>query len=181
MTLCIKISYIPYRSSLSSSFEPPQVHAVFQSLCPSSGLSLGLASAQKTLASEAASITTGSAHSSHPHHHPHPVALDHPMALMAPHTNLIDPGLLRWLLQDGAVVAGNRGVGSSSSAERQGCHAAAGPSSSSHFQCVDILVATPGRLMAHLNFTPGFTLQHLRCGTIHLTSYALKLPFRCNK
>ena len=27
---------------------------------------------------------------------------------------------------------------------------------------VDILVATPGRLMAHLKGTPGATLQHLR-------------------
>lgn len=27
---------------------------------------------------------------------------------------------------------------------------------------VDILVATPGRLMDHINFTKGFTLQHLR-------------------
>ena len=28
--------------------------------------------------------------------------------------------------------------------------------------CVDILVATPGRLMAHLKGTPGATLDHLR-------------------
>lgn len=28
--------------------------------------------------------------------------------------------------------------------------------------CVDILVATPGRLMAHLQHTPGFSLRHLR-------------------
>ena len=27
---------------------------------------------------------------------------------------------------------------------------------------VDILVATPGRLMAHMKGTPGATLQHLR-------------------
>lgn len=27
---------------------------------------------------------------------------------------------------------------------------------------VDILIATPGRLMAHLQGTPGFTLSHLR-------------------
>lgn len=27
---------------------------------------------------------------------------------------------------------------------------------------VDILVATPGRLMDHINLTKGFTLQHLR-------------------
>ncbi len=28
--------------------------------------------------------------------------------------------------------------------------------------CVDILVATPGRLMAHMKGTPGATLEHLR-------------------
>jgi ATP-dependent RNA helicase DDX51/DBP6 len=27
---------------------------------------------------------------------------------------------------------------------------------------VDVLVATPGRLMAHLRSTPGASLQHLR-------------------
>ena len=27
--------------------------------------------------------------------------------------------------------------------------------------CVDVLVATPGRLIAHLEHTPGFTLDHL--------------------
>lgn len=29
-------------------------------------------------------------------------------------------------------------------------------------RCADVLVATPGRLMAHLKQTPGFTLKHLR-------------------
>ena len=28
--------------------------------------------------------------------------------------------------------------------------------------CVDILVATPGRLVDHINFTPGFNLSQLR-------------------
>jgi hypothetical protein len=28
--------------------------------------------------------------------------------------------------------------------------------------CVDVLIATPGRLMAHLSHTPGFTLAHLK-------------------
>jgi ATP-dependent RNA helicase DDX51/DBP6 len=45
--------------------------------------------------------------------------------------------------------------------------------------CVDILVATPGRLMDHLRNTKGFTLQHL----YYLVSYTfltllLPLPFK---
>ena len=41
-----------------------------------------------------------------------------------------------------------------------GCSADAGAAGCS--SGVDILVATPGRLMAHLRGTPGATLQHLR-------------------
>eukprot|EP00955_Chlamydomonas_euryale_P106804 365727-Chlamydomonas_euryale.AAC.2 len=29
-------------------------------------------------------------------------------------------------------------------------------------ECVDVLVATPGRLIAHMQSTPGFTLRHLK-------------------
>lgn len=38
---------------------------------------------------------------------------------------------------------------------------------------VDVLVATPGRLMAHLQSTPGFTLRHLK--------YLVRRPSLCNQ
>lgn len=39
---------------------------------------------------------------------------------------------------------------------------------------VDILVATPGRLMDHINNTKGFTLEHLR---YLVSKNTLELPF----
>lgn len=40
---------------------------------------------------------------------------------------------------------------------------------------VDILIATPGRLMDHLTHTPNFTLQHLRFMVRALLSYSTLL------
>ena len=110
---------------------------MFQPLCAASGLTLGLASAQRSLAVEAAALTsTGHAHLSASRLLPS----DSPLSLMGnAGGGTLDAALLGCLL----LPSGGAGLAA--------------------VQCVDVLVATPGRLVAHLQGTPGFTLKHLRC------------------
>ena len=115
---------------------------MFQPLCAASGLTLGLASAQRSLAIEAAALTSpGHAHLSASRLLPS----DSPLSLMGnAGGGALDAALLGCLLLPGAAGGGGTGLAA--------------------VQCVDVLVATPGRLVAHLQGTPGFTLKHLRWG-----------------
>eukprot|EP00197_Chlamydomonas_leiostraca_P015958 CAMPEP_0202884200 /NCGR_PEP_ID=MMETSP1391-20130828/40555_1 /ASSEMBLY_ACC=CAM_ASM_000867 /TAXON_ID=1034604 /ORGANISM="Chlamydomonas leiostraca, Strain SAG 11-49" /LENGTH=378 /DNA_ID=CAMNT_0049567343 /DNA_START=12 /DNA_END=1145 /DNA_ORIENTATION=- len=51
-------------------------------------------------------------------------------------------------------------------------------STSGRDKSVDILVATPGRLMAHLQHTPGFTLKHLRYLVVDETDRLLRQSYQ---
>lgn len=110
-----------------------QVFRVFQTLAPAVGLRVGLAAAAAPVAAEAAALMTG----------------------------LPGSGF-----EAGSVAASAPALLSGPS--ECGWHArlAAGPGlgpGSGHSGCaVDVLVATPGRLMAHLRGTPGVSLEHLR-------------------
>ncbi|KAF5837997.1 P-loop containing nucleoside triphosphate hydrolase protein [Dunaliella salina] len=126
-----------------------QVHSVFAQLCPAVGLSLGLAAAQVSLPAEAQELMGNG------HHQRSPLTQCRPGLL---------PGQLPPSLEDESeeagwgvhmqrVQQGLSGMGQGRGHEGWG---AVGQGS------VDVLVATPGRLMAHLSHTPGFTLDHLR-------------------
>ena len=136
-----------------------QVHAVFQSLCPSVGLSLGLAAAQKTLAAEGTALTSSSLS---PFACAHPLPLSSPLSLLGPRIapeggdvgRLINPSLLASLMSSSSTATG----GMAGAEHSNGSSSDLGPAA----QFVDVLVATPGRLMAHLQGTPGFTLSHLK-------------------
>lgn len=111
-----------------------QVHAVFAQLCPAVGLTLGLAAAQAPLPAEAHALM---GRQGHPTAHP---AARHAAAC-----------------EDGSgLPEGGAGHGGQEEAGGLGWGGVAGQG------CVDVLVATPGRLMAHMQHTRGFTLDHLR-------------------
>lgn len=50
--------------------------------------------------------------------------------------------------------------------------------SHTHTPLADILVATPGRLIAHLEGTPGFTLRHLRFLVVDETDRLLRQAYQ---
>ena len=148
---------------------------MFQALCPSVGLTLGLASAQRTLAAEASTLTSALLP---PFSVTHPLPLDSPLSLLGPRIaggRLMDPSLMACLMaaessaprvaSSVAVDLGMEWHHPLGQAGRGGdplsCVAPPPPPGPAA-QCVDILVATPGRLMAHLQGTPGFTLSHLK-------------------
>ena len=126
-----------------------QVYDLVARLCSAVGLKASLAAAQASLASEAAAIMGP------------PLAAaplctrsrrtrrraDGPACSSAatPHT-LAEDHQGQPVLLEGADEEDEEGGGVDVGVARR---------------CVDVLVATPGRLMAHLHQTPGFTLRHL--------------------
>ena len=110
-----------------------QVFRVFQTLAPAVGLRVGLAAAAAPVAAEAAALMTGL------------------------------PGL-RFEAGFGLASAPAL-LGGASNRGWHACPAAEpgfGPGFGHGGCAVDVLVATPGRLMAHLRGTPGVSLEHLR-------------------
>ncbi|GAX75525.1 hypothetical protein CEUSTIGMA_g2968.t1 [Chlamydomonas eustigma] len=130
-----------------------QVHSVFQALCPAVHLTLGLAAAQKTLAAEACLIMNPQMSGSAKLSSCIGPSFSSPMALLGPGITT-DPVL-------------------------QSCWSTLpGPSAIHSHTCVDVLVATPGRLVAHMQKTPGFTLRHLKFLVIDETDRLLKQSYQ---
>ena len=128
-----------------------QVFRVFQTLAPAVGLRVGLAAAVAPVAAEAAAIMTGLPGS----------------GFVAGCGAASAPALLSGPRDRGWHARPAAGAGPGLESGHGGC-------------AVDVLVATPGRLMAHLRGTPGVSLEHLRflVRPITLTFYMAKM-MRC--
>ena len=126
-----------------------QVFRVFAGLCPAVGLRVALAAAQASVAAEAAEAFGGHLEAPCPGMH---ICSDNHTLSHFWSTVSADDAVLGWegcrtspaVDEVHAAAAGMEGL--------------AGPRDTP----VDILVATPGRLMAHLRGTPGASLEHLR-------------------
>ncbi|KAG1663277.1 hypothetical protein FOA52_006318 [Chlamydomonas sp. UWO 241] len=141
-----------------------QVHAVFAQLCPSLGLTLGLAAASKGVGAEGAALVCA----------PQPPA-DSPLSL----SPLLDAAAMLAcgsLASSGAWMGGGGGGGSSGSGDSNSAHAP--PPSACSPSSVDVLVATPGRLIAHVQGTPGFTLRHLKYLVVDETDRLLRQSYQ---
>ncbi|KAG2450423.1 hypothetical protein HYH02_004925 [Chlamydomonas schloesseri] len=140
-----------------------QVYDVFRPLCEAVGLNAVLAAARTSEAAEAAQLLgtaaaatsgggsgdVGGGGGGGSHRHLHRAA----------------PGGMA-----GAAHGGGGGIGSGSGAGGgggAGCGWGA-----------DVVVATPGRLMAHLSGTPGFTLEHLRFLVVDETDRLLRQSYQ---
>jgi ATP-dependent RNA helicase DDX51/DBP6 len=126
-----------------------QVHAVFQRYSEGSHLKIGLAIGQTDFQAEQKALILGddNKHDKHDFQYPCLTHLRH----------IMNPGNLEFELD---AMANDLGFflpmpGQNSSDSRKTIPAGG-------LGAVDVLVCTPGRLVDHLDNTPGFTLQHLR-------------------
>ncbi|KAG7360673.1 DEAD/DEAH box helicase domain protein [Nitzschia inconspicua] len=119
-----------------------QVHAVFQRYSQGSNLTIGLAIGQTDFSAEQKSLILGDDDTAGGFQHP-----------CLPHLrHVMNPGNLEMELD---AMADDLYTGGRNSEARKKIPAGG-------LSAVDILVCTPGRLVDHLDNTPGFTLQHLR-------------------
>ncbi len=127
--------------SCTTPCDAAQVYEVFKPLCEAVGLRVALAAAHATVAAEAAELVG--------------LAAPLPLALAPPPPPAAATAKSKTKNTKG-VTACTAGV-----AERT-AYGALGPPEGEARCRVDVVVATPGRLMAHLTSTPGFHLGHLR-------------------
>jgi ATP-dependent RNA helicase DDX51/DBP6 len=122
-----------------------QVHAVFQRYSEGSNLTIGLAIGQTDFAAEQKALILGDEKAKH--------GLEHPCM---PHLrHVMNPGNLELELDAMADELPSRSSGWNNKANNKRIPAGG-------ISAIDVLVCTPGRLVDHLDNTPGFTLQHLR-------------------
>ena len=130
-----------------------QVFRVFQTLAPAVGLRVGLAAAALPVAPEAAALMRG-----------FPGCSGYARQRNAASA----PALLSGPLDSGWHACPTAGSGSGPGFGHSGC-------------AVDVLVATPGRLMTHLRGTLGVSLEHLRflVRLLTINVYMLQLTRYC--
>ena len=120
-----------------------QVYRVFESYVEGSDLRVGLAIGQSDFRAEQISLTVDSKS-----HSPE----------MARHRLSFDPGNIDLALKAYRYM----GFSQKNESSKGGHLSAFNNAQSFGENCIDVLVCTPGRLVDHLDNTPGFTLQHLR-------------------
>ncbi|KAG2441026.1 hypothetical protein HXX76_003879 [Chlamydomonas incerta] len=132
-----------------------QVYDVFRPLCEAVGLRAVLAAARSSEAAEAAQLlgTAGGSGGAHRHQH-----LQH---------------FLRQAAPGGMAGTAHGGGGSIGAGSGAGAGGGAGGGGGA-----DVVVATPGRLMAHLSGTPGFTVEHLRFLVVDETDRLLRQSYQ---
>lgn len=137
-----------------------QVHAVFESFAKGSDLSIGLAIGQSDFKKEQIALTVDDSFSQDDG----PPLFGSASLEATKQRRLFEPGKAELLMDSFSSF------GASSSADQSEPNNQHQPLSSSSTDAmpkggrsaVDVLVCTPGRLVDHLDNTPGFTLQHLR-------------------